>query len=357
MAAPPPMDLTPILVAAQSPDAGVRQAAEGQLTALRASNPPAFLYALAAELAAEAKPPEARQIAGLILKNALDAPSESKKVRGSRRLGKRRGTGSRLMGAPAPAFLHGDRSGASSRPRLPSFHLSHAHPLSLSLSLSTGRARRPVAGPGRRGQGGSAAPAAEHAGVAGEGEEEIKKKRPHGAPLILTTTCHPIHPRPSSSLSLSLTHTPHLFIRPFLPRSPPPPRRPPWSSPRWLPPTCPPGRGRNWCPPCWRPWRRRPRPARPRRPRLCAPPPWKPWATCARRWGGGRMTSWSRRYERERETRDRQRERERAAGCAFFPSLSPLPSPPLPPPPPPSYLSLSLSPSLSLFLFRPSMPS
>jgi importin subunit beta-1 len=75
------MDLTPILVAAQSPDAGVRQAAEGQLTALRASNPPAFLHALAAELAAEAKPAEARQIAGLILKNALDAPSESKKVK------------------------------------------------------------------------------------------------------------------------------------------------------------------------------------------------------------------------------------------------------------------------------------
>jgi len=81
--ASPPMDLTPILVAAQSPDAGVRQAAEGQLTALRVSNPPAFLHALAAELAAEAKPAEARQIAGLILKNALDAPSESKKVRGS----------------------------------------------------------------------------------------------------------------------------------------------------------------------------------------------------------------------------------------------------------------------------------
>jgi importin subunit beta-1 len=79
-APPPPMDLTPILVAAQSPDAGVRQAAEGQLTSLRASNPPAFLHALAAELAAESKPAEARQIAGLILKNALDAPSESKKV-------------------------------------------------------------------------------------------------------------------------------------------------------------------------------------------------------------------------------------------------------------------------------------
>jgi importin subunit beta-1 len=86
MAAPPataPLDLTPVLVAAQSPDAGVRQAAEAQLTALRASNPPAFLHALAAELAAEAKPAEARQIAGLILKNALDAPSESKKVRGA----------------------------------------------------------------------------------------------------------------------------------------------------------------------------------------------------------------------------------------------------------------------------------
>lgn len=79
-AAVAPLDLTPILVAAQSPDASVRQAAEGQLTSLRASNPPAFLLSLASELAAEAKPAEARQIAGLILKNALDAPSESKKV-------------------------------------------------------------------------------------------------------------------------------------------------------------------------------------------------------------------------------------------------------------------------------------
>lgn len=78
------LDLTPILVAAQSPDAGVRQAAESQLTALRSANPPAFLLGLASELAAEAKPAEARQIAGLILKNALDAPSDAKKVRQGR---------------------------------------------------------------------------------------------------------------------------------------------------------------------------------------------------------------------------------------------------------------------------------
>lgn len=80
MAAPLP-DLTAVLVSAQSPDAGIRQQAEAALEHLRATQPAAYLAALAAELGGENKPAEARQIAGLILKNALDAPSEVKKVR------------------------------------------------------------------------------------------------------------------------------------------------------------------------------------------------------------------------------------------------------------------------------------
>lgn len=79
MAAPLP-DLTAVLVSAQSPDASVRQQAEAALEHLRATQPAAYLAALAAELGGESKPAEARQIAGLILKNALDAPSEVKKV-------------------------------------------------------------------------------------------------------------------------------------------------------------------------------------------------------------------------------------------------------------------------------------
>jgi len=74
-------DLTPVLASAQSPDAATRHAAEAALEAARAANPPAFLLALAAQLAGEDKPAATRQIAGLILKNALDAPSDAKKVR------------------------------------------------------------------------------------------------------------------------------------------------------------------------------------------------------------------------------------------------------------------------------------
>ena len=83
-------DLTPILSSAQSPDAATRQAAEAALASARAANLAAFLAALAAELAGEGRPPETRQIAGLILKNTLDAPSDAKKVgvgRGEERVG------------------------------------------------------------------------------------------------------------------------------------------------------------------------------------------------------------------------------------------------------------------------------
>ena len=93
MASPLP-DLTAVLVSAQSPDAAVRQQAEAALEHLRSTQPAAYLAALAAELGGESKPAEARQIAGLILKNALDAPSEVKKVkRAEERAGREKGRG------------------------------------------------------------------------------------------------------------------------------------------------------------------------------------------------------------------------------------------------------------------------
>ena len=77
------MDITPLLEHAQSPDAALRNQAEQQLKQLEEQNAVAYLTALASELASSHKPAGARQIAGLILKNALDAPDEKKKVRRS----------------------------------------------------------------------------------------------------------------------------------------------------------------------------------------------------------------------------------------------------------------------------------
>lgn len=75
------MDITPLLQNAQNPDASLRNQAEQQLKQLEEQNAAAYLSALASELANSQKPADARQIAGLILKNALDAPDETKKAR------------------------------------------------------------------------------------------------------------------------------------------------------------------------------------------------------------------------------------------------------------------------------------
>lgn len=97
MAQPLP-ELTNVLVSAQSPDAAVRQQAEQALEHLKQSQPAAYLAALAAELGGEQKPAEARQIAGLILKNALDAPSAVQKVKQWRKRGGRRRDDSLMIG-------------------------------------------------------------------------------------------------------------------------------------------------------------------------------------------------------------------------------------------------------------------
>jgi importin subunit beta-1 len=73
------LDLTAVLQAAQSADASVRQQAELSLKQLE-TQPSVFLLSLSAELANNDKPNDTRRLAGLILKNTLDAKDEKKKV-------------------------------------------------------------------------------------------------------------------------------------------------------------------------------------------------------------------------------------------------------------------------------------
>ena len=75
------LDLTALLQAAQSADAGVRGQAEATLKQLQESQHDSFLLSLSAELASADKPVDARRLAGLILKNTLDAKDEARKVR------------------------------------------------------------------------------------------------------------------------------------------------------------------------------------------------------------------------------------------------------------------------------------
>jgi hypothetical protein len=65
------MDLTSVLNAAQGADAVARQAAGQQLAALEAQNFGGFMGLLVQELASESKPAVTRQLAGLIMKNAV----------------------------------------------------------------------------------------------------------------------------------------------------------------------------------------------------------------------------------------------------------------------------------------------
>ena len=62
------MDLTTLLTNAQSPDHGVRTAAEQALKSAEASNYGMYLFELTKELANETKNPMVRRLAGLVLK-------------------------------------------------------------------------------------------------------------------------------------------------------------------------------------------------------------------------------------------------------------------------------------------------
>lgn len=73
------LEITQYLIAAQSPDGGVRLSAEESLKQFQEQNLPIFLLSLSVELSSEAKPPESRRLAGIILKNSLDAKDAARK--------------------------------------------------------------------------------------------------------------------------------------------------------------------------------------------------------------------------------------------------------------------------------------
>ncbi|KAM0979031.1 hypothetical protein EV1_014811 [Malus domestica] len=73
------MEVTQILINAQAVDGNVRKHAEDSLRQFQEQNLPSFLLSLAGELANDEKPVESRKLAGLILKNALDAKEQHRK--------------------------------------------------------------------------------------------------------------------------------------------------------------------------------------------------------------------------------------------------------------------------------------
>ena len=71
------ISITPILAATQSPDVAARVAAEDALKNAEASDAGAYAKALVDELACASAPLATRQLAGVILKNTLDAKDEA----------------------------------------------------------------------------------------------------------------------------------------------------------------------------------------------------------------------------------------------------------------------------------------
>ncbi|KAG2410893.1 Importin subunit beta-1 [Vigna angularis] len=74
------MEVTQILLNAQAVDGALRKQAEENLKQFQEQNLPSFLFSLAGELANDDKPAESRKLAGLILKNALDAKEQHRKI-------------------------------------------------------------------------------------------------------------------------------------------------------------------------------------------------------------------------------------------------------------------------------------
>ncbi|KAL5974971.1 Importin subunit beta-1 [Asimina triloba] len=73
------MEITQILLSAQSPDGHVRSAAEESLRQFQEQNLSIFLLSLSVELSNDEKAPESRRLAGIILKNSLDAKDSTRK--------------------------------------------------------------------------------------------------------------------------------------------------------------------------------------------------------------------------------------------------------------------------------------
>ncbi|KAJ6376136.1 hypothetical protein OIU77_000993 [Salix suchowensis] len=74
------MEVTQVLLNAQSIDGNVRKHAEESLKQFQEQNLPSFLLSLSGELANDEKPVDSRKLAGLILKNALDAKEQHRKL-------------------------------------------------------------------------------------------------------------------------------------------------------------------------------------------------------------------------------------------------------------------------------------
>lgn len=75
-----PVEVTQLLLHAQDPDPNVRSQAEAKIEQYRSENYPGFLASLAAELSNTGKPGDSRRLAGLVLKNTLDAKDEARKA-------------------------------------------------------------------------------------------------------------------------------------------------------------------------------------------------------------------------------------------------------------------------------------
>ncbi|KAL8129418.1 hypothetical protein V2J09_018573 [Rumex salicifolius] len=73
------MEITQVLLSAQSPDAKIRTEAEANLRQFQEHNLAAFLLSLSVELSTNEKPLESRRLAGIVLKNSLDAKDASRK--------------------------------------------------------------------------------------------------------------------------------------------------------------------------------------------------------------------------------------------------------------------------------------
>lgn len=73
------MEITQFLLSAQSADAKVRTEAEAHLRQFQEQNLPGFLLSLSVELSNDGKPAESRRLAGIVLKNSLDAKDAARK--------------------------------------------------------------------------------------------------------------------------------------------------------------------------------------------------------------------------------------------------------------------------------------
>lgn len=75
-----PVEVTQLLLHAQDPEPTVRGQAEAKIQQFQEQNYPGFVASLAAELSNAQKPADSRRLAGLVLKNNLDAKEEGRKA-------------------------------------------------------------------------------------------------------------------------------------------------------------------------------------------------------------------------------------------------------------------------------------